>query len=148
MHFFLSARVTSEKFCYLLKSNQGPELHYTLLSEDVKFNCIDSRSFYCYLITDKGLIVLISDHNFFLFNFRPVQNYFSSHEADKSVTKGGGEGRTLRKRLGENPEKTTWHTHKQNLVCVTCDCKTDQLGSNLRRSVHCLGDGCCDIDVV
>ena len=33
---------------------------------------------------------------------------------------------------GENPEKTTWHTHKQNLVCVTCDCKTDQLGSNLR----------------
>ena len=41
---------------------------------------------------------------------------------------------------GENPEKTTWHTHKQNLVCVTCDCKTDQLGSNLRRSVHCLGD--------
>ena len=28
-----------------------------------KFNCIDSWSFYCYLITDKGLIVLISDHN-------------------------------------------------------------------------------------
>ena len=49
---------------------------------------------------------------------------------------------------GENPEKTTWHTHKQNLVCVTCDCKTDQLGSNLRRSVHCLGDGCCQSDIV
>ena len=48
---------------------------------------------------------------------------------------------------GENPEKTTWHTHKQNLVCVTCDCKTDQLGSNLRRSVHCLGDGCCQSDI-
>ena len=46
---------------------------------------------------------------------------------------GGGGG-------GENPEKTTWHTHKQNLVCVTCDCKTDQLCSNLRRSVHCLGE--------
>ena len=40
-----------------------------------------------------------------------------------------------------------WHTHKQNLVCVTCDCKTDQLGSNLRRSVHCLGDGCCQSDI-
>ena len=49
---------------------------------------------------------------------------------------------------GENPEKTTWHTHKQNLVCVTCDCKTDQLDSNLRRSVHCLGDGCCQSDIV
>ena len=48
---------------------------------------------------------------------------------------------------GENPEKTTWHTHKQNLVCVTCDCKTDQLGSNLRRSVHCRGDGCCQSDI-
>ena len=24
---------------------------------------------------------------------------------------------------GGDPEKTTWHTHKQNLVCVTCDCK-------------------------
>ena len=47
----------------------------------------------------------------------------------------------------ENPEKTTWHTHKQNLVCVTCGCKTDQLGSNLRRSVHCLGDGCCQSDI-
>ena len=64
MHFFfLSARVISEKFCCLLKSNQGPELHYAHLSGDVKFNCIDSRSFYCYLITDKGLIVRISDHN-------------------------------------------------------------------------------------
>ena len=55
---------------------------------------------------------------------------------------GGGGG------AGENPEKTTWHTHKQNLVCVTCDCKTDQLGNNLRRSVHCLGDGCCQSDIV
>ena len=75
----------------------------------------------------------------FLYNFRPVQDYFSSYETDKSVTRWGG---------GENPEKTTWHTHKQNLVCVTCDCKTDQLGSNLRRSVHCLGDGCCQSDIV
>ena len=141
--FFLSARVTSEKFCYLLKSNQGPELHYAHLSEDVKFNCIDSFQVLLLLlldITDKGLIVLISDHNvvFFLYNFRPVQNYFSSYETDKSVTRGGG---------GENPEKTTWHTHKQNLVCVTCDCKTDEFGSNLRRSVHCLGDGCCQSDI-
>ena len=31
------------------------------------FNCIDSWSFYCYLITDKGLIVLISDHDDLLF---------------------------------------------------------------------------------
>ena len=73
----------------------------------------------------------------FLYNFRPVQDYFSSYETDKSVTRWGG----------ENPEKTTWHTHKQNLVYVTCDCKTDQLGSNLRRSVHCLGDGCCQSDI-
>ena len=81
-----------------------------------------------------SFLIIIS----FLYNFRPVQDYFSSHETDKSVTRGGG---------GENPEKTTWHTHKQNLVCVTCDCKTGQLGSNLRRSVHCLGDGCCQSDI-
>ena len=39
----------------------------------------------------------------FLYNFRPVQNCFSSYETDKSVTRGGGgkgEGRSLRKRLG------------------------------------------------
>ena len=71
MLFLLSARVTSEKFCYLLKFNQGPELHYAHLSEDVKFNCSDSRSLYCYLITDKGLIVLISDHNFVFIQFSP-----------------------------------------------------------------------------
>ena len=76
MHFFfLSARVTSEKFCYLLKSNQGPELHYAHLSDDVKFNCIDSWSFYCYLTADEG------------------QDYFSSYDTDKSATRrGGGEG--------------------------------------------------------
>ena len=74
--FFLSARVTSEKFCYLLKSNQGPELHYAHLSQDVKFNCIDSRSFYCYLITEKGLIVLISDHNFVFIQFSPRSKLF------------------------------------------------------------------------
>ena len=52
----------------------------------------------------------------FLYNFRPVQDYFSSYETDKSVTRrGGGRGG------GENPEKTTWHTHKQNLGCVTCN---------------------------
>ena len=68
-----------------------------------------------------------------------MQDYFSSYETDKSVKRWGG-GR------GENPEKTIWHTQQQNLVCVTCDCKTDQLGSNLRRSVHCLGDGCCQSD--
>ena len=33
------------------------------------------------------------------------------------------------------------------MVCVTCDCKTDQLDSNLRRSVHCHGDGCCQSDI-
>ena len=41
-----------------------------------KFNCIDSWSFYCYLITDKGLIVLISDHNdavFFYTSFGPFK---------------------------------------------------------------------------
>ena len=39
-------------------------------------NCIDSWSFYCYLITDKGLIVLISDHNdagFFYTSFGPFK---------------------------------------------------------------------------
>ena len=66
--------------------------------------------------------MLISDHNdagFFLYKFRPVQDYFSSYKTGKSVTGG----------KGENPEKTNLHTHKQNLVCVTRDCKTDQLGS-------------------
>ena len=90
------------------------------LCSDGKFNCIDSWSFYCYLITDKGLIVLISGHIRFLYNFRPVHDYFSSYET-------GGKG--------ENSEKTTLHTHKQNWVCVTCDCKTDQLDSNLGRRV-------------
>ena len=47
----------------------------------------------------------------FLYNFRPVQDYFSSYETGKSVTGG----------KGENPEKTNLHTHKQNLVCVTRD---------------------------
>ena len=94
----------------------------------------------CYLITDKGLIVLISDHDdllfcFFLYNF---QDYFSSYETGKSVTGG----------KGENPEKTNLHTQKQNLVYVTRDCKTDQLGSNLRRRVHCLGVGSCQNDIV
>ena len=65
------------------------------------------------------------------------RDYFSSYETGKSVKKG----------RGENPERTTWHTHKQNLVCVTCDCKTGQLGSNLRRRVHCLGVGCCQSDI-
>ena len=51
--------------------------------------------------------MLISDHNdAFLYNFRPVQDYFSSYETGKSVT-GVKE---------ENPEKTNLHTHKQNLV--------------------------------
>ena len=49
----------------------------------------------------------------FLYNFRPVQDYFSSYETDKSVTSWGGT------RFGIYPEKTTWHTHKQNLVCVS-----------------------------
>ena len=79
--------------------------------------------------------MLISDHDdlFFLYNFRPVQDYFSSYETGKSVTGG----------KGENPEKTNLHTQKQNLVYVTRDCKTDQLGSNLRRRVHCLGVDSC-----
>ena len=51
--------------------------------------------------------MLMSDHNdaFFLYNFRPVQDYFSSYETGKSVTGG----------KVENPEKTNMHTHKQNL---------------------------------
>ena len=73
--------------------------------------------------------MLISDHKKrFLYNIRPVQDYFSSYGTGKSVTGG----------KGENPEKTNLHTYKQNLVCVTRDCKTDQLGSNLRRRVHCI----------
>ena len=44
----------------------------------------------------------------FLYNFRPVQDYFSSYETDKSVTRwGGGKGRTLRKRLG-TPTSRIW----------------------------------------
>ena len=85
--------------------------------------------------------MLISDHDdllFFLYNFRPVQDYFSSYETGKSVTGG----------KGENPEKTNLHTQKQNLVYVTRDCKTDQLCSNLRRRVHCLGVGSCQNDIV
>ena len=31
--------------------------------------------------------------------------------------------------------------------CVFCDCKIDQLGSNLRRRVHCLCVGCCQNDI-
>ena len=82
--------------------------------------------------------MLISDHKMrFLYNFRPVQYYLSSYETDKSVTGG----------KGENPEKTNLHTHKQNSVCVTRDCKTDQLGSNLRQRVHCLGVGSCQSDI-
>ena len=35
--------------------------------------------------------MLISDHNdAFLYNFRPVQDYFSSYETGKSVTGGYG----------------------------------------------------------
>ena len=74
----------------------------------------------------------------FLYNFRPVQDYFSSYETSKSITGGWGEG--------ENPEKMNLHTHKQNLVCVTRDCKTDQYGK-LRRRVHCLGVGSCQSDI-
>ena len=47
----------------------------------------------------------------FLYNFRPVQDYFSSYGTGKSVTGG----------KGENPEKTNLHTQKQNLVYVTRD---------------------------
>ena len=71
----------------------------------------------------------------FLYNFWPVQDYFISYETGKTGVKG------------ENPEKTNLHTHKQHLVCVTRDCKTDQLGSNLRRRVHCLGVGSCQSDI-
>ena len=82
--------------------------------------------------------MLISDHNdAFLYNFRPVQDYFSSYETGKSVT-GGKQ---------ENPEKTNLHTHKRTWFCVTLDCKADQLGSNLRRRVHCLGVGSCQSDI-
>ena len=49
--------------------------------------------------------MLISDYDdAFLYNFRPVQVYFSSYETGKSVTGG----------KGESPEKTNLHTHKQN----------------------------------
>ena len=39
----------------------------------MKFNCIDAWSFYCYLITDKGLILLISDHIRFYTMFAPFK---------------------------------------------------------------------------
>ena len=77
MHFFLiGASNIGEVLLSVKKSNQGPELHNAHLSEDVKFNCIDSRSFYCYLITDKSLIVLISDHNFVFIQFSPRSRLF------------------------------------------------------------------------
>ena len=82
--------------------------------------------------------MLISDHNdAFLYNFRPVQDYFSSYETGKSVT--GGKRRTLRKRTC-TPTSRTW-------FCVALDCKTDQLGSNLRRRGHCLAVGSCQSDL-
>ena len=76
--------------CAISLNTVDTESSVSPISEDVKFNCIDSRSFYCYLITDKGLIVLISGHNFVFIKFSPVQNCFSSYETDKSVTRGGG----------------------------------------------------------
>ena len=41
---------------------------------------------------------------------RPFQDYFSSYETGQSVN--GAKKRT--------PRKTTWHTRKQNLACLTC----------------------------
>ena len=64
--------------------------------------------------------MLISDHNdAFFIQVSARSRLFSSYEMGKSVTGG----------KGENPEKTNLHTHKQNLVCVTRDCKADQLGN-------------------
>ena len=83
--------------------------------------------------------MLISDHNdAFLYNFRPVQDYFSSYETGKSVT--GGKEENPEKKRTCTPTSRTW-------FCVTLDCKTDQLGSNLRRRVHCLGVGSCQSDI-
>ena len=91
----------------------------------MKFNCIDAWSFCCYLITDKGLILLNSGHIRFYTIFAPFKIIL--------VHITGNRGK------GENLEKTTWHTHKQNVVCVTCDCISDLLGSDLWKRVHCLG---------
>ena len=73
MHFFL---IGASNIGEVLLSDQGPELHYAHFSDDVKFNCIDSRSFYRYLITDKGLIVLISEHKFVFIQFSPRSKLF------------------------------------------------------------------------
>ena len=48
---------------------------------------------------------------FFESVLRPFQYYFSSYENGQS--EGGA-------KTGEPLEKTTWHTRKQNLACLTC----------------------------
>ena len=95
----------------------------------MKFNFIDSWSFCCYLITDKGLIVPISEQILFYTIFAQFK---SSYETGKSVTGG----------KGENPEKTTWHTHKHDLVCVTCDCRLINWAATYGEVI-----GCCQSDI-
>ena len=56
----------------------------------------------------------------------------SSYETGKSVTGG----------KGENPEKTTWHTHKHDLVCVTCDCRLVNWAATYGEVI-----GCCQSDI-
>ena len=79
--------------------------------------------------------MLISDHNdaFFLYKFRPVQDYFSSYETGKSVTGGGGEGRILRKRTC-TPTSKTWFVSPVIVRLINWTAR-------LRRRVHRLGVG-------
>ena len=75
----------------------------------------------------------------FLYNFRPVQDYFSSYETGKSVTGGGGEGRTLRKRTC-TPTSRIWFVSPVNVRLINW-------AARLRRRVHCLGVGSCQSDI-
>ena len=54
---------------------------------------------------------------FFYSVYRPCQDYFTHIETSQSV---GGAKREYRR-------KTTWHTRKQNLACLTC-CQCGALG--------------------
>ena len=56
----------------------------------------------------------------------------SSNETGKSVTGG----------KAENPEKTTWHTYKHDLVCVTCDCRLINGAATYGEEI-----GCCQSDI-
>ena len=51
-------------------------------------------------------------------------------------------GKSVTGGKGENPEKTTWHTHKHDLVCVTCDCRLINWAATYGEVI-----GCCQSDI-